>query len=410
MPNIHITDVGEGGEPGRLGLGEGGVERTLHLDYDAGPLAALNSDIRHNFMPNLDNTPDENDIISPYVQYNVSLPYFDTKSLISSYCQHKQPLFLSLNAQSLQSKHENIKILLAELANKNVHVDILALQETWRLPYVETVDIPGYQFVHRHCTANKGGGVGFCIKNAITFKLVAELSTFIDNVFETITIEAKVHNKTYMLSSVYRSPNPPANMSTNLQLTNFNSHLDTLPSRLNALKLNSYIFLDLNLILLHISTDNNAGNYHDLITSNGYLQTITRATRIQNNNFSLIDHIFTNSPSTKSQSGILISDISDHFFTFTLPDYQKKHSAPTSYTSRDFSNANIQRFRDTLRNISWQSTFNSDNADDSYNSFWTDFKQAYDTHFQKSLGEKAKISTKSATFSLRNYCKHVALR
>jgi hypothetical protein len=66
--------------------------------------------------------------------------------------------------QSLQSKHENIKILLAELASNNVHVDILALQETWRLPYLEIVEIPGYQFVHRHRTANKGGGVGFYIK------------------------------------------------------------------------------------------------------------------------------------------------------------------------------------------------------------------------------------------------------
>jgi hypothetical protein len=117
-------------------------------------------------------------------------------------------------------------------------------------------------------------------------------------------------------------------MSTNIQLTSFNSHLDSLLARLNALKLNSYIFLDSNLNLLHISTDNNAANYHDLITSNGYLQTITRATRIQHNNFSLIDHILTNSPSTKSQSGILISDISDHFFTFTLPDYHKSTQHP----------------------------------------------------------------------------------
>ncbi len=152
-----------------------------------------------------------------YVQYNVSSPYYDTKSLITKYRQHNQPLFLSLNTQSLQSKHENIKILLTELASNNVHVDILALQETWRLPYLEIVNIPGYQFVHRHRTANKGGGVGFYIKNAITYKHIAELSTFVDNVFESITIEAKVHNRTYMLSSVYRSPNPPANMSTNTQ-------------------------------------------------------------------------------------------------------------------------------------------------------------------------------------------------
>jgi hypothetical protein len=187
-------------------------------------------------------------------------------------------------------------------------------------------------------------------------------------------------------------------MSTNMQITNFNSHLETLLARLNAMKLNSYIFLDSNLNLLQISTDDNAASYHDLITSNGYLQTITRATRIQNNNFSLIDHILTNSPSTKTQSGILVSDISDHFFTFTLPDYQKKQTAPTAYTSRDFSNANIQRFRDTLKNISWQATFNSNNADDSYNSFWTEFKQAYDTHFPKITRRTSKNKHKICNF------------
>jgi exonuclease III len=401
MPNIHNTNGGEGGEPGRLGLGEGGVEWTQHLNYDAGPLAALNSDIRYNFLPNLNNTPDENDIISPYIQNNVSSPYFNTKSLISSYSQHKQPLFLSLNTQSLQSKHENIKILLAELASKNVHVDILALQETWRLPYVETVDIPGYQFVHRHRTANKGGGVGFYIKNAITFKLIAELSTFVDNVFETITIEAKVQNKTYMLSSVYRSPNPPANMSTNIQLTNFNTHLDTLLARLNALKLNSYIFLDSNLNLLHISTDNNAANYRDLITSNGYLQTITRATRIQNNNFSLIDHILTNSPSTKSQSGILISDISDHFFTFTLPDYLPQEISATLIFNVLGTHLGTSLGNTPLTQTMQMIAITHSGLTSSRHMTLTS---------QKSLGEQAKTSIKSATFLHRNYCKHIALR
>ena len=92
-------------------------------------------------------------------------------------------------------------------------------------------------------------------------------------------------------------------------------------------------------------------------------------------------NILTNSPSTETQTGILISNISDHFFTFTLPNYQKQHQPPTTDTARDFSTTNIDNFKQTLRATTWQSTFSSNDTNDSYNAFWVEFKQAYDTHF-----------------------------
>ncbi len=122
-----------------------------------------------------------------------------------------------------------------------------------------------YQDTHSHThTAQPtggGGGVGFYIKNAITYKVIAELSPFTDNIFESI--EAKIHNKTYLLSSVYRSPNPPANMNVNAQITAFNTSLDTLLPNLNTKKLNTYVFLDSNLNLLHTNTEQSTAAYHD---------------------------------------------------------------------------------------------------------------------------------------------------
>ena len=139
--------VGGGeGEAWPAGDGEG-VGMALNVNYDAGPVLALNSDIRYCFLSTLDTSQDENDIISPY-----------THSLIAKHNKHKQPFFLSLNTQSLQSKHQNISLLLSELASKQINVDILALQETWRIPYTEIVEIPGYTFTHTHRTANRGGG------------------------------------------------------------------------------------------------------------------------------------------------------------------------------------------------------------------------------------------------------------
>ena len=48
--------------------------------------------------------------------------------------------------------------------------------------------------------------------------------------------------------------------------------------------------------------------------SNGFLQLITKATGIQGISISLIDHITTNSLSSKNDVGTIVNDISDHFF------------------------------------------------------------------------------------------------
>jgi hypothetical protein len=150
-----------GGEGEAWPAGDGeGVGMALNVNYDAGPVLALKSDIRYCFLSTLDTSQDENDIISPYTLYKINSPYFDTHSLIAKHNKHRQPFFLSLNTQSLQSKHHNISLLLSELASKHIYVDILALQETWRIPYTEIVEIPGYTFTHTHRTANRGGGGG----------------------------------------------------------------------------------------------------------------------------------------------------------------------------------------------------------------------------------------------------------
>jgi len=149
-------NLGGGGVGGLVwpAAGVGGGGDGLGTD----PLLSLNSNNKLNFLCTLDTQPDDNDIVSPYTQYTIDSKYFDTDSLIHKHSKHSQPLFMSLNCQSLASKHTNITTLLKELANNNIHVDILALQETWRLPYTEIVQIHGYHFIHKHRSTNRGGG------------------------------------------------------------------------------------------------------------------------------------------------------------------------------------------------------------------------------------------------------------
>jgi hypothetical protein len=124
-------------------------------------------------------------------------------------------------------------------------------------------------------------------------------------------------------------------------MTQFNNNLETLLTAINRRKLNAYLFLDSNINLLKLNTDHTASNYHYLIINNGYLQTITRATRIQGGHFSLIA------------------------------------------TTRIFSNTNIENFKLTLRNLTWRTTTDSADVNNSYSHFWTDFQQDYDVHFPK---------------------------
>ncbi len=71
--------------------------------------------------------------------------------------------------------------------------------------------------------------------------MFSELSHFTANIFESLTIEAKIGKKTYLLTSIYRSPNPPKNTTAQEQMTQFNNNLETLLTAISHRKLNAYI-------------------------------------------------------------------------------------------------------------------------------------------------------------------------
>ncbi len=55
------------------------------------------------------------------------------------------PIYLSINIQSLMSKHENLVQFINDLNAAKISVDVIALQEIWDVRYHELVNIPGYK-------------------------------------------------------------------------------------------------------------------------------------------------------------------------------------------------------------------------------------------------------------------------
>jgi exonuclease III len=202
----------------------------------------------------------------------------------------------------------------------------------------------------------RGGGVGFYIRNGLTVEIIENLSPFENKIIEALTIKLTYpDSKVTYLTSIYRSNGTLANVTPAQQLDRFMEKFATLLTDLQALNKVSFVFLDANINLLRLQLPD-PSLYFNCILVKGFLQIISKATRIQNESNTLIDHILTNSKGLDICSGTLISDVSDHFFTFVLPRTgQSNKLNHRTVLTRDFSNQNMLEFRTALGDTDWTS-------------------------------------------------------
>ena len=73
---------------------------------------------------------------------------------------------------------------------------------------------------------------------------------------------------------------------------------------------------DFNIDLLKYDVHQKTKDFVDDIVALGFIPIITKPTRITNHSATLIDHIYTNISNEDVKSGIIITDISDHFSVF----------------------------------------------------------------------------------------------
>ena len=77
------------------------------------------------------------------------------------------------------SKHQNLSTAINDLLKKQVKIKVIAIQETWNIPYPDLVNISGFKLFIKTRTNCRGGGVAFYIKDDITCKIKNNLSTFL---------------------------------------------------------------------------------------------------------------------------------------------------------------------------------------------------------------------------------------
>ena len=112
---------------------------------------------------------------------------------------------LHLNIRSLQRNLNSLSILLTCL---NIKFSLIGVSETWLNDYSHSVDIDGFNFIHKHRPNRTGGGVGLYISDNLDFKIRADLSFDDIDVAESLFIEiSRPHGKNIIGGVIYRPPN-----------------------------------------------------------------------------------------------------------------------------------------------------------------------------------------------------------
>lgn len=333
-----------------------------------------------------DNVNDDEFLMNPYNNIDITSLFHDTHSLITEHKNSSKPLFMSVNVQSLNSKHEKLKNFVLSLTNNGIVIDIIALQETWSIKYPHLLSIPGFQpLIFRNRAKGRGGGVGFYIRNGLTCKIMEQLSPFHDKIIETLTVQISYtsnrQTKHFLASSLYRSPSALPGLTHGEQMDNFLTIYEEFLINLSNCNQDSYIFTDSNINLLALENDKHAKDYFTSTLDKGFLITNLKATRIQGDSHSLIDHIITNSKCNSINTGSVIDDLSDHFVVFVQPGLSGAKSKPKSVKKRNFCQVNLDSFKNALSALDWQAVTSLTDVNLSYETFWKMYNDLFELHF-----------------------------
>ena len=223
----------------------------------------------------------------------------------------------------------------------------------------------GFKLIKKNRTSKKGGGVGFYVTKVLDYTLLEEYSLMTET-FESIFIEIKTRNNgNIIVGELYRPPN--ANPVEFLELLH-----DLLSNNYFANK-TCFVMGDFNLNLLSCNDNPQCQDFLNLMLSKSFIPLTRKPTRMTDVASTLIDNIFVNNGSCDISSGIIVSDLSDHFPIYALMSsfvYGNKSRQTVNPSIRVMSESNLNKLRERLGSVDWSTVYNQINIDSSFDIFW----------------------------------------
>ena len=147
------------------------------------------------------------------------------------------------------------------------------------------------------------------------------------------------------------------------------------------------------------SRNTHVHDFFNFVFQNGIFPVINRPTRKTKSSATVIDHILTNTIiGSHIQSGILKTDISDHFAVFSLikTNFELTNIKKT-IIKRDIDEDSMKYFKTNFNSTDWDLLTQTSSTNDSYNVFLERFIKVYDQAFPE---RKIKIKQKNLSSPL----------
>ena len=128
----------------------------------------------------------------------------------------------------------------------------------------------------------------------------------------------------------------------------------------------------------------------------------------------MIDKIFTNDfeQIESSINGLIFTDISDHLPVFHIGNVftQFKETKSTNTYQRTVNKTNLTTFLNTVKDISWENIMECKDPCKSYNNFYCEFRNAFNTSFPTQQKFKRVIDHNKSPWITQGISKSVLIK
>ena len=349
-------------------------------------LADLENKIFIPFEVNDDPSIHESSHDPDYHYYNMSNQLrsacdYHTEDSFNIYCTNKNVgnnNFSILHA-NIRSVPKNLGDLELYLSNLNNDFSVLALSETWlKDSTLDHYGLHGYNSEHNVREGKIGGGVSLFLKDGIEYIKRDDIS-IMDASIECIFVEIdKLYfhsQRNIVVGVIYRPPGADLDV--------FNQSLSDILSCIGTGNKSCYIAGDFNINILNSKEHSKTSDFIDLMFSYSLMPHINKPTRVTERSATLIDNIFSNEivNDVESMSGILYTDISDHYPIFHIIKSSSPIDAPKFIFKRTFSASNVDSFKEELLSAQWAEVTEESDAQRAYSKWHNIFSDLYNKHF-----------------------------